>query len=727
MTLTIGKLTKEEHDLFDIMDDWLRRDCFIFVGWSGTTFVTSWYTHGLASSYLEGCNFLTAAVSTPANSLAHSLLLLWGPEAQGDFIRWCQLGGLWTFVALHGAFGLIGQSGWFFAPSFGVIAIFRFILFFQGFHNWTLNPFHMMGVARVLGAALLCAIHGAIVENTLFEDGNSPNTLCAFNPTQAEETYSMVTSNRFWAQIFGVAFPNKCWLHFFMLFVPVTGLWMSALGVVGMALNLHAYDFVSKEISAAEDPEFEIFYTKNILFNEGIRVWMAAQDQPHEVETLFIGTLAIAGRNLETIGLAWWAGNAKLIYLSGKLLGAHIAHAGLIVLWAGAMNLFEVAHFVREKPMYEQGLILLPHLATLGLGLGGGGVRGGWGVIDTFLYCVSRVLHLISSAVLGFGGIVHALLRPETLEESFPFFGYVWKDRNKMTTILGIGTFLLVLKALYFGGVYDTWAPGGGDVRKVTNLTLSPSVIFGYLLKSPFGGEGWVVGVDDLEDIIGGHVWLGSICILGGIWHMLTKPFAWAHRAFVWTEEAYLSYSLGALSVFGFITCCFVWFNNIAYPSEFYGPTGPEASQAQAFTFLVRDECLGANVGSAQGPTGLGKYLMQSPTGEVNFGGETMHFWDLRAPCLEPLRGPNGLDLGRLIKDIQPWQERRLAEYMTHAPLDSLNSVVGVATEINAVNYVSPRIVGHLWHTGRAHEAAAGFGKRIDHDLEPVLSMTPLS
>ena len=39
----------------------------------------------------------------------HSLLLLWGPEgSQGDFVRWCQLGGLWTFVALHGAFALIG-------------------------------------------------------------------------------------------------------------------------------------------------------------------------------------------------------------------------------------------------------------------------------------------------------------------------------------------------------------------------------------------------------------------------------------------------------------------------------------------------------------------------------------------------------------------------------------------------------------------------------------------
>ena len=46
-----------------------------------------------------------------------------------------------------------------------------------------------------------------------------------------------------------------------MLFVPVTDLWMSALGVVDLALNLRAYDFVSQEIRVAEDPEFETFYT----------------------------------------------------------------------------------------------------------------------------------------------------------------------------------------------------------------------------------------------------------------------------------------------------------------------------------------------------------------------------------------------------------------------------------------------------------------------------------
>ena len=49
-----------------------------------------------------------------------------------------------------------------------------------------------------------------------------------------------------------------------------------------ISINLRAYDFISQELKAAEDPEFETFYTKNILLNEGIRLWMAVQDQAHE-------------------------------------------------------------------------------------------------------------------------------------------------------------------------------------------------------------------------------------------------------------------------------------------------------------------------------------------------------------------------------------------------------------------------------------------------------------
>ena len=85
------------------IDDWLKRDRFVFIGWSGlllfptaylslgawltgTTFVTSWFTHGLATSYLEGCNFLTSGVSTPANCMGHSLLLLWGPDSSDSSV-----------------------------------------------------------------------------------------------------------------------------------------------------------------------------------------------------------------------------------------------------------------------------------------------------------------------------------------------------------------------------------------------------------------------------------------------------------------------------------------------------------------------------------------------------------------------------------------------------------------------------------------------------------------
>ena len=321
-----------------LLDDWLKRDRFVFIGWSavllfptaylslgawltGRTFVTSSFTHGLGGSYLEGCNFLTAAVSTPPNSMGHGFLLLWGPEAKGYTTRWLLMGALWTFIAFHSVFAMIafslrqfeiaglvnirpynalgfsgpigvytsafliyplGQVSWFFAPSFGIAAIFRFLLFLQGFHNWTLNPFHMMGVAGILGAALLSAIHGATAMNTIYQDGGAYTTFRAFSVSQPEETYSMLTSNRFWSQIFGVAFSNKRWLHFFIFFVPLGGMYCASIGIIAIAFNLRAYDFISQELKAAEDPEFETFYTKNILLNEGIRLWMAVQDQPHE-------------------------------------------------------------------------------------------------------------------------------------------------------------------------------------------------------------------------------------------------------------------------------------------------------------------------------------------------------------------------------------------------------------------------------------------------------------
>ncbi|MBP0030494.1 chlorophyll a/b binding light-harvesting protein [Roseofilum sp. Guam] len=271
-------------------------------------------------------------------------------------------------------------------------------------------------------------------------------------------------------------------------------------------------------------------------------------------------------------------GNTRFIDFSGRLLGAHVAHAGLIVLWAGAMTLFELSQFDPSQPMFEQNLILLPHLATLGWGVGDGGQ-----IVDLYPYYLIGMLHLISSAVLGAGGIYHAVLGPDTLD--IKGFGYDWKDGNKMTTILGIhllllgmGAALLVMKATRFGGIYD---PLIEQVRLV-QPNLDPGQIFGYLVGiSP---DGWTMtgmaSVNSLEDVIGGHVWVSILCMSGGIFHIVSKPLDWAKQRLVWSAEAYLSYSLGALAIAGFSVACFVTVNDIAYPSAFYGPVGESGIRA---------------------------------------------------------------------------------------------------------------------------------------------------
>ena len=110
---------------FDVLDDWAKRDRFVFVGWSGLLlFPTAYMAIGgraLVRRLLQVGTptdsqvvtlrvliFSQRQVSCPADAMGHSLLLLWGPESQGDLQRWFQLGGLWNFVAAPRA----SRSNW---------------------------------------------------------------------------------------------------------------------------------------------------------------------------------------------------------------------------------------------------------------------------------------------------------------------------------------------------------------------------------------------------------------------------------------------------------------------------------------------------------------------------------------------------------------------------------------------------------------------------------------
>ena len=245
-----------------------------------------------------------------------------------------------------------------------------------------------------------------------------------------------------------------------------------------------------------------------------------------------------------------------------------MAHAGLMFFWAGAFTLWELSRYDPSQPMGHQALILLPHLATLGIGVGDGGV-----IVDTSNYIEFSAFHLIASAVVASGGMLHSVLLPGDLgqaEGRAKKFDFDWKDPKKLTFILGHHLMFLGLGNVWFveyAKYHGIWDTSIGAVRSV-----QANVDFGMV----WNYQGTFLNISSLEDVMGGHVFLAFLMLGGGIFHIVTGPFGTYDKAKgseLLSGEAILSYSLAGVSYMGFVAAFWCAVNTTVYPVEFYGET----------------------------------------------------------------------------------------------------------------------------------------------------------
>lgn len=286
----------------------------------------------------------------------------------------------------------------------------------------------------------------------------------------------------------------------------------------------------------------------------------------------------------------WWAGNSGVAKRSGTFIAAHAAHAGLIMFWAGSFTLFELAKYDPSLPMGGQGLILLPHLASLGFGVGEGGV-----ITDMQPYYATAVLHLVSSAVLAAAGIWHQFRAPEDLSQAqgrARKFHFSWDDPKKLGFILGHHLIFLGLGAIAFVelakrvGIYD---PAQQAVR-----TVQPNIDLGMV----WGYQTNFIGISSLEDVIGGHAVLSFILLFGGVWHIIVPPYGFFRKVQTYSGEAILSYSLGGIALMGFVASYWCAANTTVYPEVFYG--APLTLKFAFSPYFADTESLGLGVHSAR-------------------------------------------------------------------------------------------------------------------------------
>ncbi len=322
----------------------------------------------------------------------------------------------------------------------------------------------------------------------------------------------------------------------------------------------------------------------------------------------------------------WWAGNSVVTNRSGRFIASHAAHTGLICFAAGANTIWEFARFDPSVPLGHQTGISLAHLASIGIGFDEAGAWTGAGVVTI------GILHLIFSMVYAGGGLMHAVLFPEKIEDSNIIqarkFKLEWNNPDNQTFILGHHLIFFGVACAWFvewarvHGIYD---PALGAVRQV-NYNLDLAMIW----QRQFD----FITIDSLEDVMGGHAFLAFAEITGGAFHVIAGSTPWEKKRLgtfskfkgseLLSAEAVLSWSLAGIGWMAIVAAFWCASNTTVYPEAWYG-------EPLAFNFTLAPFWTDtANLADGEGYVGIGyttRAVLSNSHYYFGFFALQGHFW----------------------------------------------------------------------------------------------------
>lgn len=245
-------------------------------------------------SLLGGNNIATAAVVPTSAAIGLHFYPLWSANSVAEWLYnggpyqliilhfligvWAYLGRLWELSYRLGmrpwiatAFSApaaaitsvllvypIGQGSFSAGMPLGITGTFNFMLALQADHNVLMHPFHMLGVAGVLGGALLSAMHGSLVTSSLIRETTEVESVNkGYKFGQKEVTYNLLAGHVGYLGrllIPSLSFRNSRSVHFLLAALPTIGIWFAALGISTMAFNLNGFNFNQSILDSSGKP-----------------------------------------------------------------------------------------------------------------------------------------------------------------------------------------------------------------------------------------------------------------------------------------------------------------------------------------------------------------------------------------------------------------------------------------------------------------------------------------